>query len=242
VRLVRILGKCGKRFEPEPERIVGAAATTIKPARVGAYVRRRTVIREITRETHSRLLCGYLRPALLLYPCSGDSFMNRKKITHSGAGTAIAALLSGMTFAGVVLAGDGNAAPAQTAVSAQTSDAASSLSKPNTDRDELRIKELHDRLKIAPDQETLWNNVAQIMRGNDEKIDGLAKERHDKAPTMTAVEDLRSYGAITEAHATGIRTFVPAFEKLYESMSAEQKANADNVFRTAGRKSHKKAM
>ena len=168
--------------------------------------------------------------------------MNRKKITRSGAGTAIAALLSGMTFAGAVVASDGNAAPAQTAVSAQTSDAASSASKPNADRDELRIKELHDRLKITPDQETLWNNVAQIMRGNDEKIDGLAKERHDKAPTMTAVEDLRSYGAITEAHAIGIRTFVPAFEKLYESMSAEQKANADDVFRSAGRNTHKKAM
>jgi len=168
--------------------------------------------------------------------------MNRKKITHSGAGTVIVVLLSGLTFAGAVLAGEGNAAPAQTAVSAQMSDAASAASKPNADRDELRIKKLHNRLKIAPNQETLWNNVAQIMRGNDEKIDGLAKERHDKAATMTAVEDLRSYGEITEAHATGVRTFVPAFEKLYESMSAEQKANADNVFRSVGRKTHKKAL
>ena len=167
--------------------------------------------------------------------------MNRKKITHSGAGTAIAALLSGMTFAGAVLAGDGTAAPVQTAVSAPTPDSASSPTKPNTDRDELRIKELHDRLKIAPDQEALWNNVAQIMRGNDEKIDVLAKERHDKAPTMTAVEDLRSYGEVTETHAADIKTFIPAFERLYDSMSAAQKATADNVFRTGGRNALKKA-
>jgi hypothetical protein len=170
-------------------------------------------------------------------------FMNRNKIPRSGgSAVAVAALFSGMTFAGAVLAGDGNAAPAQSAVGAQTSGAASSASKPDIDRDELRIKELHDRLKIASDQESLWNDVAKIMRANDEKVDVLAKERHEKASTMTAVEDLRSYGGITEAHAAGIRNFVPAFERLYESMSAEQKANADKVFRSVDHKTHKKAM
>jgi protein CpxP len=192
-------------------------------------------------------LTGHLEgvplPVPLLYISFRRLFMNRSKITHSGASAvALAGLLSGVTFAGAVLAGDGNATPAQTAVGAQTSDAASPASKQNIDRDELRIKELHDRLKIAPDQESLWNDVAQIMRGNDDKIDVLAKERHDKASKMTAVEDLRSYGAITEAHAAGIRTFVPAFERLYQNMSAEQKANADKVFRSAGLKTHKKAM
>jgi len=118
--------------------------------------------------------------------------------------------------------------------------AASSASKPNIDPDEVRIKGLHDQLKITPEQEALWGNAAQIMRSNDEKMDALATERHNKASTMTAVEDLRSYGEITEAHATGIKTFVPAFEKLYNSMSAVQKANADKIFRSAGRKTLKK--
>ena len=74
------------------------------------------------------------------------------------------------------------------------------------------------------------------MRSNDDKMDVLAKDRHDRAKAMTAVEDLRSYGDITEAHATGIKTFVPAFEKLYDTMSTTQKANADDIFRKVGRR------
>jgi protein CpxP len=172
-----------------------------------------------------------------------ETLMNLNKITRSGA-SAVAAttLLSAMTFAGAALADGGNATPAPTRLSAQTAQrpsAASSVSKPIIDRDEQRITDLHDRLKIAPEQEPLWNGVARIMRSNDEEIDELTKERHDKASTMTAVEDLRSYGKITEAHATGIKTFVPAFEKLYDTMSTEQKANADNVFRKVGSKTHK---
>jgi hypothetical protein len=80
------------------------------------------------------------------------------------------------------------------------------------------------------------------MRRNDEKIDALTEARNGRAPTMTAVEDLRSYGEITEAHATGIKNFLPAFERLYDSMSAPQKANADDVFRNTGHRTPKKAM
>jgi hypothetical protein len=41
---------------------------------------------------------------------------------------------------------------------------------------------------------------------------------------MTAIEDLHSFAAITEAHAEGTRTFIPAFEALYQAMPAEQQA------------------
>jgi LTXXQ motif family protein len=171
-----------------------------------------------------------------------EMFMNRTKLTHFGGCTVAAtALLCMMTFANAVAAAQGSTGPAQPAHGAQAPSAASSASKPNVDPDEVRIKGLHDQLKITPEQETLWGSVTQIMRSNDEKIDALATERHNKASTMTAVEDLRSYGDVTEAHATGIKTFVPAFEKLYNSMSAAQKANADKIFRTGGRKTLKKA-
>jgi hypothetical protein len=54
---------------------------------------------------------------------------------------------------------------------------------------------------------------------------------------MTAVEDLKAYGEITDVHAEGIKKFVSAFEPLYNSMSDAQKKNADNIFlhRTARR-------
>lgn len=159
--------------------------------------------------------------------------MNRYKIygAHSLAVIALA-LSSTMTFTGAVIAAEGDAAPAKTAVG----------SKPTIDHDEEQhIKQLHDQLKITPEQEALWNNVAEIMRSNDEKIDVLVKERHDKASTMNAVEDLRSYGKVTETHAADIKTFITAFERLYDSMPVTQKATADNVFRTGGRQALKKA-
>ena len=84
-------------------------------------------------------------------------------------------------------------------------------------------------------------DVAQVMRRNDEKMDALSAERHGRIATMTAVEDLRSYGQITEQHAADIKTLAPVFEKLYDAMSTEQKANADAIFRSSGRKLVKKS-
>src|SRR2546426_2448865 len=94
---------------------------------------------------------------------------------------------------------------------------------------EARIKELQAKLHITPTQEALWQNVTQIMRDNAQTMDGLTQARTDK--TMTAVDNLQSYSAIVEAHAEGLKKFVPAFEALYASMSDAQKHQADNVFR-----------
>ena len=113
--------------------------------------------------------------------------------------------------------------------------------KKSGDPDEMRITSLHDKLMVKSSQEALWKDVAEVMRSNDEKMDAISTERHDKAGTMTAVEDLRSYGEISEQHAIGIKTFAPVFEKLYDSMSVEQKANADKVFRSEVRKTATKA-
>ena len=159
--------------------------------------------------------------------------MNRYKINGAHLLPVIAlALSSTIAFTGAVIAAEGDATPAKAAVGA----------KPTIDHEEEQhINQLHAQLKITPEQEALWNNVAEIMRSNDKKIDALVKERHDKASTMTAVEDLRSYGEVTETHAADIKTFIPAFERLYDSMSAPQKATADNVFRTGGRGALKKA-
>lgn len=99
-----------------------------------------------------------------------------------------------------------------------------------TDRVEARIKELHTKLNITPAQEELWNNVAQAMRNNAQTMETLIKARVEKAGTMTAVEDLKSYGEITQAHADGVKTFIPIFEPLYASMTDAQKKDADRLF------------
>jgi hypothetical protein len=95
---------------------------------------------------------------------------------------------------------------------------------------ETRIAQLKQRLEITPAEMPQWNAVAQVMRDNATAIRTLAAERIHNQKTMTAVDDLRSYEALAEAHAEGIKKLLPAFQALYDSMSDQQKKNADLVF------------
>lgn len=100
-----------------------------------------------------------------------------------------------------------------------------------TDHVEARITMLHAKLAITPAQEPAWQNLIQVMRTNAQTMQALSTARADKAKTMTAVDDLKSYAEITTAHAEGLKTFLPVFETLYASMSDAQKAQADTLFR-----------
>jgi len=100
----------------------------------------------------------------------------------------------------------------------------------SVDRVEARIAELHKQLKITDAQADLWNSFTQVMRENAQTMQSLANERNQSQKTMTAVDDLNSYEAITEAHMEGLKKLVPAFQALYGAMSPEQQKNADAVF------------
>jgi hypothetical protein len=97
------------------------------------------------------------------------------------------------------------------------------------ERVEARIKELRDKLKITEAQAAAWDKVAATMRDNANRIHALVQARHDKSG-RTAIEDLESYKKIANAHAEGLDRFIPVFQALYDSMSPEQKKNADTVF------------
>jgi hypothetical protein len=113
---------------------------------------------------------------------------------------------------------------------------------PRVDRAELRIQDMHTRLKITVAQEEQWAKVAEVMRENAKVMDDLTQARMDRAATMTAVDDLKSYGEITGAHADGIKKLTPMFAVLYDSMSAPQKAEADALFRHGpGKRGHKRS-
>jgi len=47
---------------------------------------------------------------------------------------------------------------------------------------------------------------------------------------MTALENMRSHAEMGQEHVLGMNKLISAFEPLYNSMSAEQKKNADKVF------------
>ena len=98
-------------------------------------------------------------------------------------------------------------------------------------RVEVRIKDMHDKLKITAAQEEQWAKVELAMREDASVMDALTQIRADHAKDMTAIDDLKSYGDITAAHADGIKKLTPLFAVLYDSMSDTQKKEADALFR-----------
>ena len=120
--------------------------------------------------------------------------------------------------------------PEALAAPAQTSSKETPSSRSHEDSVETRIKELHQKLKITPAQESQWNTFAEVMRDNAQTVDVVLKERSENLHTMSAVDDLRSYQRLADAHADGLKKLVPAFEALYNTMSEDQKKTADVVF------------
>jgi esterase/lipase len=139
---------------------------------------------------------------------------------------AIAALF--VTLGSVTASAQTTAAPAQTAaVPANT----------RAETVEQRITNLHAALKITPDEETKWNGVAQAMRENAAAWQKVAAERAaQNQPSMTAVDDLKSYTKFAQAHVDGLKNLTTAFAILYDSMPDAQKKVADQVFQSSGRK------
>ena len=161
---------------------------------------------------------------------------------------AAAALLATLALASPARATTGDLAAtagtrsAQVMVAQATAPPAPAATKPapapapkakasKADRVEARITMLQTKLAITPAQDDLWKTVTQVMRDNAQTMEALTKARAAQSKTMTAIDDLNSYSEIAEAHAAGLKKFIPVFQALYASMSDAQKAQADTVFR-----------
>jgi protein CpxP len=96
---------------------------------------------------------------------------------------------------------------------------------------DARIDQLHESLKITAEQEALWRGVTKAMRENAETMSKLVQERAEHAQTATALDNLKSYAEISEAHAAATKRMIPVFRALYDSMSPEQKEASDAEFR-----------
>ena len=105
------------------------------------------------------------------------------------------------------------------------------------DRTELRIQDMHAKLNVTAAQEEQWGKVAQTMRDDAKVIDTLVEARMEHSKDMSALDDLKSYGEIADAHAEGIKKLIPVFTVLYDSMSDTQKLAADKLFRHGERMS-----
>ncbi len=102
---------------------------------------------------------------------------------------------------------------------------------------EARIASLHTQLMITSDEEADWGAVAQVIRANEAVMQArVAQEKARPPHSRTAVEDMQTYEAFTQAHVENLKSLISSFEVLYAAMPAPQQAVADRVFRTLGHK------
>ncbi len=138
---------------------------------------------------------------------------------------AAATLLGAVVLASPVFAASNEAqSPAQQAMAAPSD---SSAMAPV----EARIRSLHKQLHITEAQKPQWDALAMVMRDNAQAMVDLQKQRATDSQSMSAVEVIKSYESVIEAHEDGMKKFVPPFEALYNTMSEAQKKSADSLFR-----------
>jgi len=98
---------------------------------------------------------------------------------------------------------------------------------------EDRIAYLHTQLKITSAQESQWNAFADVMRNNGQTMGQLFQQRKASG-NLSAIDDMKQYADIAQAHADGMKKLVDAFDPLYSSFSPEQKKLADVTFHQPG--------
>ncbi len=96
---------------------------------------------------------------------------------------------------------------------------------------EQRITDLHARLHITAQQQSQWDQFAQVMRDNAKDIDQAYQQRAASMVSMNAVENMQSYAKIEQSRVQDLQKLVPAFQTLYASLSDQQKQQADQLFR-----------
>jgi len=96
---------------------------------------------------------------------------------------------------------------------------------------EQRIVELRRKLKITPSETKAFDDFAAVMRDNANRMEALMKEQAPKLPKMSAVDQMQAYEAVTQEQANDIQRLVPAFTRLYDELSPEQKKIADEQSR-----------
>jgi periplasmic protein CpxP/Spy len=160
--------------------------------------------------------------------------------THPAARAVAAATLLGTFVFGapllassLALAQEAKSIPAHEMIASASAPAATTEPAPMGTKStpvEARIKELHNKLHITAAQQTQWDSLVEVMRDNAKTMMDLQKERGQDAKSMSAVDAVKSYAAVIDAHQAGMTKFVPAFEALYHSMSDSQKKIADTMF------------
>jgi len=84
-------------------------------------------------------------------------------------------------------------------------------------------------LKIAPAQETQWQQVAAAMRDNASALDQAISNARGQRGTMDAVQRLALREQFAKVRAENDARLLTAFKPLYASLSPEQQQVANDL-------------
>ena len=129
---------------------------------------------------------------------------------------------------------------AKTPTVAATQQKGTARIEPRAEGVEKHLADLHAKFGITAAQEPQWKAFAQVMRDNTKMYDAMAKERVEKMKSLNAVEDLRSFQEMAQAHADGLKRLTASFQGVYDAMTPEQKKHADSVFHDYGQRQARK--
>ena len=92
-----------------------------------------------------------------------------------------------------------------------------------------RIALMKAELKIAPAQETQWQQVAAAMRDNASALDQAISNARGQRGTMDAVQRLTLREQFAKVRAENDARLLTAFKPLYASLSPEQQQIANDL-------------
>jgi periplasmic protein CpxP/Spy len=92
-----------------------------------------------------------------------------------------------------------------------------------------RIAFLKAELKIAPAQETQWQDVATAMRQNANALDQAISNAREQRGTMDAIQRLTMREQFAKLRAENDARLLTAFKPLYASLTPEQQQVANEL-------------
>lgn len=98
---------------------------------------------------------------------------------------------------------------------------------------ERRLADLKKKLRITTAQEPKFQAFTSVIQENAQQMGSVIREAQQKA-AGNAVDRLRASEQLAETQAASLKRLVPAFEALYNTLSAEQKHTADQLIAGPG--------
>jgi periplasmic protein CpxP/Spy len=94
----------------------------------------------------------------------------------------------------------------------------------------MHLEKLHHELAITPAEEPEWAQFAKVMTANKVAMDQAIMARNAQAANMNAADNMDSFAHIAQLKASNLQRLAAAFQSLYNSFPARQKAIADKFF------------